>query len=354
MFSGTGVDRLDPRLAEFDNTATARQLKALAKNRRIVQIQCSEPVNDRVWGLLNEHFISARPNVMVRAYGGMSKSIDLKCLKQIPSVRHLSIDRFNDAKGLAAFGELQQLRSLTLGVYNLPDLSVLDLLPASLRSLSIDATRSKKPSLAHIGRFKSLRSLRVEGHSKGIEAVGELKWLESLTLRSITTPNLEFLRGLPKLKDLEIKLGGIRSFTGIEGKASIRYLELWQIRELRTIDVVSTLANLQNLYLQSLPHIKALPSLDGSEVLRRVIVNNLKGLRDFRALATAPALEEFGLLMGSPQTPAQLKPVLANPSVRRVAAHFASDRHRDDFRRLATAAGKADFNVCTQFRYRRA
>lgn len=353
MFNGTGVDSLDPSLAEFDNTATARQLKALAKNRRIVQIQCCEPVNDRVWGLLNEHFISARPNVVVRAWGGMTKSIDLKCLKQIPNVRHLSIDRFNDAKGLAAFGELQQLRSLTLGVYNLPDLSVLDLLPASLRSLSIDATRSKKPSLVHLARFRSLRSLSLEGHSNGIETLRLLSKLESLTLRSITTPDLEFLRDLPKLRDLEIKLGGIRSFTGIEGKPSIRYLELWQIRDLRTIDVVSTLTNLQNLYVQSLPHIKALPSLDHSKALRRVIIDNLKGLCDFRTLATAPALEEFGLLMGSPQKPAQLRPVLTNPSVRRVVASFGRCRDGDEFRRLMTAAGKTDLNPFKPFRYRR-
>jgi hypothetical protein len=49
------------------------------------------------------------------------------------------------------------------------------------------------------------------------------------------------LAPLERLWSLDIKLGGIRSFDGIEGKDTIKYLELWQIRELEDANVVALL-----------------------------------------------------------------------------------------------------------------
>jgi hypothetical protein len=72
---------------------------------------------------------------------------------------------------------------------------------------------------------------------------------------SISTPSLSYLAPLKNLWSLAMKLGGIRSFAGIDGKASIKYLELWQIRELRDVEILIDLPGLQNLFLQALPHI---------------------------------------------------------------------------------------------------
>ncbi len=256
------------------------------------------------------------------------------------------------ASGVESIARISGLESLSLGIFELKDLSVLERIAPGLTSLSLGATRSKKPSLAPLCRFRSLRVLYLEGHTKDIEVLSDLPELEEITLRSITTPDLGYLAQLPKLWSLDIKLGGIRGFEGIEGKESIKYLELWQVRELRDIKVVGTLSGLQNLFLQSLPHVELFPCLRDSAALRRVVIENMKGLRDFTALESAPTLEEFALLDGRKQTPQQLLPVLNNPRVSRVTAFFGSDRKNSEFSRLRDEHGKIEFKVGEPFEYR--
>ena len=228
---------------------------------------------------------------------------------------------------------------------------MLNRVPPTLSRLSIGATRSKKPRLQPLGRFTSLTTLYIEGQSNGIEVLAELRGLEDVTLRSITTNDLRYLSPLERLWSLDIKLGGIRSFDGIEGKASIKYLELWQIRELEDANVVASLPGLQNVFLQSLPRVKALPRLDSSRALRRVMLENMKGFGDFAAFETAPALEEFVLVDGSRQQPEQLVPLLRNPVLRAITAGFGSDRKNHAFARLREAYGKEDWTP-TPFEYR--
>ena len=240
---------------------------------------------------------------------------------------------------------------MSLGIFDLTDFSVLERLPPGLTSLSLGATRSKRLSLAPLSSFRSLRILFLEGQSKDIEVLNELPELEDVTLRSVTTPDLRYLSHLQKLWSLDVKLGGIRGFAGIEGKNSIKYLEVWQVRDLRKIDIVGSLPGLQNLFLQSLPHIESFPGLTNSIALRRIVVENLKGLRDFKALETAPVLEEFALADGRKQTPRHLLPVLNNPRVRKVSAGFGSERKNREFSRLREEHGKAEFDVWEPFVY---
>jgi hypothetical protein len=129
---------------------------------------------------------------------------------------------------------------------------------------------------------------------------------------------------------------------GVEGKESIKYLELWQIRDVHDVEVVAALLRLQNVFLQSVPQIESLPLFTNSTALRRVVLQNLKGLGDFSALERAPALEEFALVEGNRQTPEQLLPVLRNPTVRRVGGYFGNDRKNQAFSRLREDHGKVE------------
>lgn len=123
---------------------------------------------------------------------------------------------------------------------------MLEAVPATLSDLTLLATESKKPHLAPIARLKSLRKLYIEGHHKSIELLNDLGELEDLSLRSITTPDLRYLEKLNRPWSLDIKLIGIRSFAGIENKATIRCFELWQVRAVRDVDVVAQLLGLQD------------------------------------------------------------------------------------------------------------
>ena len=347
----SGIRMADPTRAEFDDSTSVKDLRKIANHPRLKVLQCSAPVRDSVWRLINEHFCSVRPDVELRVYGHYASTCDLGFTRLLPNVRRFAADCLDRATGIESLAELRNLESLSLGIFDLTDFNVLERLSPGLTSLSLGATRSKRPSLEPLNRFRSLRSLYLEGQSKDIDVLRELPELEEVTLRSITTANLEYLSDLPKLWSLDIKLGGIRSFAGIEGKESIKYLELWQVRNLRSIEVVGDLPRLQNLFLQSLPHIESLPRLENSTALRRIVIENLKALHDFTALEKAPELEEFALIDGRNQTPDQLLPVLNNPRVRRISAGFGSQRKNREFSRLREEHDKAEFGVREAFEY---
>src|SRR5262245_39320374 len=346
------IQLLGSRRAMFDASVQPEDLRELIERSDVKVVQCSSPVPEGVWVWLNEVFFSQRPDVELRVFGYHSTECDLGFARSMTNVRRFAADSLLRARNVDAIGGIPNLESLSLGIYELDDFDVLDLIPTTMTRLALGSTRSKKPSLASLDRFRSLRVLYLEGHSRSIEVLSELQDLEDLTLRSITTRDLKYLDRLRNLWSLDIKLGGIRSFAGIEGKESIKYLELWQVRELHHVDIVAALSGLQNLFLQSLPHVQMLPTLSESRVLRRVVIQNLKGLLDLSALEGAPALEEFALVQGDRQTPEQLLPVLRNPTVRRVSAHFGSDRKSREFLRLRAEHGKDGGGSLEPFRYR--
>lgn len=353
MFERIGSLRMaDWTRAEFDDSVTKNDLQHLSDLPKVRTLQCSGPVNASTWSLLDEFFFSRRPDVELRVYGHYCVECDLAFARQMVNVRRFAADCLMRAKNVGAIAEIPELESLSLGIFELQDFAVLETVPTTLTTLSLGATRSKKPHLEALGRFTSLRTLFIEGQSNGIEAIGQLRALEEVTLRSITTSDLRYLSPLERLWSLDIKLGGIRSFDGIEGKETIKYLELWQIRELESANVVATLPGLQNVFLQSLPRVTQLPGLEGSRALRRAVFQNMKGFADFAALEAAPALEEFALVQGNRQQPEQLVPVLRNPVLRGCKALFGSDRKNQAFTRLREAHRKADWDPWTPFEYR--
>lgn len=345
------IRTVDDSRVEFSAGLETRDLEQLVNDRKVRVIQTSSPVPIPIWDALNEGFFSRRPDVELRVYGHYTEGCDLAFASRMTNVRRFAADSLMEARNVESLAHLNSLESLSIGIFEMQDLRVLELVDPALDALSIGATRSKKPDLAPLERFKALKKLHIEGHTKSIGVLSALCDLEDLTLRSITTPDLEYLRPLDRLRSLDIKLGGIKSFTGIEEKATIKYLELWQIRGLSEINVVSSLVGLQNLFLQSLPRIEALPSLKESRALRRITLMNMKGLRDFTELERAPVLGEFALIEGNRQEPEQLIPVLQNPHLLRASAHFGSDRKNKRFSALRERYGKADFDSFSEFKY---
>lgn len=343
---------VDATRAEFDGTATERDLVELALLPELEVVQCSVPVPEALWTTLDTVFFTARPDVVLCVYGHYGITCDLSFTRLLPNVRRFSAHGLNKPTGVEHIAAMTGLRSLHLGIFDLKDLGILERVPAELTSLALEATRNKRASLKVLGRFRALRELRLEGHSTDIEVLGELSALEDLMLRSITTEDLRYLEPLQRLWSLDIKLGGIRDFTGVVGKKSIKNLELWQVRELPDIDVVAALPGLQNLFLQSLPNVAAFPRLGDARHLRRVVVENMKGLSDLSALEHAPALEEFDLRDGKKQVPQQLVPVLKNPTLRSISANFGSDRKDKEFAQLRAHYGKAEWTRWQAFAYR--
>ena len=91
--------------------------------------------------------------------------------------------------------------------------------------------------------------------------LSRLAVLERLTLRSISTDDLRYIGDLKQIWSLEVKLGGIKDCSAIEGKECLKYLELRQIRGLRDLRVISSLSGLQYLFLQALRNVIAVPDV---------------------------------------------------------------------------------------------
>lgn len=245
------LKRLDTQRLKFYGELTRREVEQLASDPavKVVQSEVSHPVKASTWELLNEVLLARRPDVELRLYGGVYDSLcDLSFLPCVANVRRFSADCLIRAVGIEHLRSLQNLEELSIGIYRLEDFSFLELIPPGIRSLSLGLTKSKKPRLDALSRFHSLRELHLEGHQGGIEVLSKLPEIEKVRLRSISTENLAYIGDLPKLWSLDIKLGGIRDFSAIENKRSIKYLELWQIRGLSNLSFISSLTGLQFLF----------------------------------------------------------------------------------------------------------
>lgn len=325
--------------AEFDESVTAQQLEELAEVQTVEVLQFSSPVSLKKLRLINDQFLAKRPDVMLRAYGSMFGPCDLRFVSELSNVRHFAADCLREATHVERVNELSQLETLSLGIFEQRDFRFLEQLPLRLTSLSLNQTRSKRLDLKPLQRLKHLETLSLDGHHKGIEAIQSLAMLKELTLRGISTPDLSFLSPLKKLWSLRVVLGGIKSFAGI---GAIKRLSIIQVREMFDVEILADLAELQNLHLQSLPHIRSAPSLHQAKKLRRVTLENLKSFDDFSNLGNAPAIEEFALIDGKHQTSAQLLPLLKAPSLKRISAYFGSHQKNREFAQLRDAHGLAD------------
>lgn len=252
------------------------------------------------------------------------------------------------AEGVEYLSALEQLEELSIGIYSLNSFDFLKAIPNGLKALSLGATKSKKPRLELLVRFQSLTKLYIEGQEHGIDVITELRELEDLTLRSISTPNLEYLLTLPRLRSLNIKLGGIKSLSAIAGKESIQYLELWRIRGLSDISVISSLTGLQYLFLQDLRNVSSIPDLSKLTKLRRIHLENMKGLEDVSAIRHAPALEQFIHVSAQNIPPEKYGDLLLKPSLRELFVGFGSEKKNQEFNSLVMRSGKSQYRR-TQF-----
>ncbi len=301
-------------------------IEGVVNDPKVKVIQTCGPITTDSWKLLNDLLIPKRPDIEIRIYGHYSKVCDLSTLTYIPSVEKLSVDCLIDVSDLENIAHLKALKSLSVGIYNLDNFDFLESLPQSMETLFLGATKSKKPKLDGLSNLPNLKELYIEGQNKNIEIIGELEFLEKLTLRSVSPKDIGFLRKLNRLWSLDIKLGGIKDLSAIEGLENIKYLELWQIKGLTDVSVISSLTGLQYLFLQSLRNVDEFPDLSNITKLRRVYLETMKGLEDLEGLFNAPVLEEFIHLCAQNMAPDQYAKLLRMKSLKKALFGFGSDK----------------------------
>ena len=256
---------LSKNRVEFFDRLIQKEVHDLATNPNLRVLQTARPVSLETWELLNQNLFARRPDVELRVYGFYSSTCDLSFVKGTNNVRRLSADCLMTAVGIENLAALENLEELHVDVFRLQNFDFLSSVPSGLKALTLGRTKSKKPHLKGLSRFHSLRKLCLAGQQNGIATVANLQSLEQLSLRSISTPDLEFVASLPGLWSLDILLGGIRNLSVILGKESIKYLELCRIRDLTDITVISSLVGLQWLDLRELRNVTDLPDLSRTD-----------------------------------------------------------------------------------------
>lgn len=329
-----------------------RELRKILRHKNISIIQFVDPIdNVQVFKNIESIVLSKKPDIELRVFGHYGKVCDLKFLEYVPSLKKFSADCLMDAFNLESIQNLQKLEELSIGIYNQKDFNFLSKITPEIKSLFIGRTASKKPNVSVISRFSELKYLYLEGHNKGIEEISNLLNLEEIVLRSISTENLDFLKNLPKLWSVDIKLGGIKNFDALAEIRGVKYLELWQIRKLMDISFISKMTDLQNVFLQSLPNIQALPDFKNNKKLRRIGLENLKGLRNIKSAEFAENLTEFYFLDCSQLQPEDFAPILTNRNLESASVYFGSDKRNNKFRELLKENRKLEYkgNVFNYF-----
>jgi len=255
-----------PFIREVHSPITEKQLRPLDPRCQVVQF--SSPLSQNDFRKLSD-FLKAFPDVPLRIYGHYAETPDLAFLSH-----------FRFLKGFQA------------DLYQLTDLRDLAFLPESLEYLGLGQTK-RRLSLKPLARFKNLKDLFLEGHSKDFSVISELTDLVSLSLRSVSLANLSPLLPLRHLRSLALRLGGTRDLSLLPELNGLRYLELWMIKGLADISPVSQLRELRYLFLQDLKNVTELPSFAQLSNLQRCDIENLKGLHDLSTIASAKNLREL-------------------------------------------------------------
>jgi len=324
----------------FYGSVTPVEIADILRDPDLHTVQTSVPAEPATWDLLNRELFSVRPDIQLRVFGFYSQVCDLSFLQQMDNVRDFAADCLMDATGVENIARLTNLERLSLGIYQLASFDILERLPAEqIVSLDLGETSSKRLTLRPLDRFTNLKALSIDGHRKEIEVIGGLSRLEDVTLRSIGSVDLSFLQNLEQLWSLDIKLGGCRDLSGLAGMDQIKYLELWQIKGLQDLDVVSSLRGLQFLFLQSLANVVRLPDFSDLSRLQRIHCQNMNALMDLSALSSARSLEELFFSTSRALPPEAYEWIAELENLTAATVSLGSAKRDERFRELAEGHG---------------
>ncbi|WP_139347853.1 hypothetical protein [Nocardia donostiensis] len=288
---------------------------------RLEVIQIDSALTDAEYSLLGEWF-KDQPTKTLRVYGSSDGTItDLEFLRHFPTVRSFQAD--------ALFHSLVNIDGLRH-------------LPEDARYIGLGRTK-KRLSLEPLARFTALEQLYLEGQTKDIDVVSSLRELRSVTLRSITLPDLSLLTPLTKLRALDLKLGGTRNLDLLPEFQTLDYLELWMVKGLSDLSPVAHLPHLEYLLLQALRNVEALPAMSGLVRLRRLWIETMKGLTDLSPICQAPALRQLAVVDMGHLRPEAFGPIVGHPTLESLRFGLGSKRKNDAVANLIDLPNDGDW-----------
>lgn len=206
----------------------------------------------------------------VRFYG---HTFDCKNLERIPDVKYLSLDCMLEVKNLEIVTKLMYIERFGLGIFEMKETEILGAENLhKIKYLMLTDTRTKAFNLEHLRNYHNLTTLMVCGHTKNIDAIGELHKLNQLNLNSISKVPLHFINKLKELKTLKIILGGRSNIEEIE-KNDIENLEIVWVRGFNNLSNISNFGRLKTLQIE-----------DNIQLNELHFDHHLEDLEDFKLL----------------------------------------------------------------------
>ena len=215
------------------------------------------------------------------------------------------------------------------------DFDFLHEVATGLEVLSLDETKSKRPRLDALPRFRRLKDLFVAGHTKDLHRVADLPSVEILRFSRLSSPNLSFLGSMRRLWWLAFLLGGSTDLSAIADATGLKYLEISWVRGLADISLVSKCTKLQRLVIDRLKQVRQLPDFRQLKNLRALSLSTLRNLESVDPIKEAPALEWFGYGDASNLQPEDFRLALQAPSLKRATVGFGSDKRNGRFEEIA-------------------
>ncbi len=161
----------------------------------------------------------------------------------------------------------------------------------NLTELIVTDTKTKAFNLEYLRQFRILKSLRIGGHTKNIDAVGELSELEFLSLNSVKKVPVDFINKLKKLKTLNFILGVRDNLKEIE-ENEIENLEIVWVRGFNDLSCLYNFSKLKTLKIEDeiqLPKIhfdNIFPDLTHLKIINCKTLETITGLKNLPKLSS--------------------------------------------------------------------
>ncbi len=231
----------------------------------------------------------------VRFYGHHSQVFDGEILRAIPAVASLVINCISDAENLECVETLKCLEDFSLGVFELKNKKILNHLPyAKLTELCVEECRTTALDLAPLENAVNLEVLKLYGHKKNIDVVGQLAGLSELVINPKKGLDLDFVNRLSKLKALKFVLGGLEEFDAIS-LPELDQLAVTRVHGLTSLGDLARFPNLRQLLVQDQKRLGSIQFSDKSKRLANVGIVNCKTLASLPGLNTLMALESLSV-----------------------------------------------------------
>jgi hypothetical protein len=249
-----------------------------------------------------------------------------------------------DLEFLQHFSWLRSFSFLALGIESVDGLRHL---AKNLRILQLSPTK-RRLSLEILRQLPHVQRLAVEGHWQGLDVLGDLPSLRSLTLGSISADSLDFLRGATGLAMLFLQLGRIGDISALACFPRLQELTVYRTK-LRDLGPLSDCWQLSYLQLESVSA-ATLPNMSKLTQLKVLWLANLRDVDDLTPVAAAPNLR-YLLVASRTLDPHALAVLRAHPTLEYLTAALGSEKRIAQAYEAAPYPRDDDDNY--QFRFRR-